>query len=411
MADLGSFADEGVQRCPYPFIRALHEHAPLYKDPKTGFYIVSRYADISYINSKPELFSNKTHVVVGGDQDTEIGLKIEAMYRERGAKRVHTLVTNDPPSHGVYRGMVDRIFTASFVKSMESYICDLVEELIDDFIDSGSFDMKRDFCFKLPISVIADQMGLPREDWMLFRRWSEAVLALVNPTIDPEMRVHFVEHHLEMQKYFFDQLEPYRRQPVDKLLSLLANAKIEGEYLSVEEYTSIAEQFLVAGNETTTAALAHAIAILIKRPDLADTLRGDPAKIPNFVEEVLRLHSPIMHIYRRVVEDTELHGVALPAETILDVCYLAGNYDEERFPDAGELRLDRSGSRNHLSFGRGIHYCIGNLLSRAELRIALERLLARVGAMRFDPAHGEPPLSASFQKHDLEFLHVCFDRR
>jgi len=256
--------------------------------------------------------------------------------------------------------------------------------------------------------IIADQLGMPRDKWQTFKLWSDSAIALVNPALESEEWQRLVKINIEMQQYLAERQRHYQLAPANNLLSLLANAEIEGVKLSTREFVSLGHQFLVAGNETTTGGIAQAVAMLIRDPSLMGTLRSDPNKIPAFVEESLRMHAPSPHLYRRTVQDTEVGGVKMPKDTMIMISYLAGNYDPKKFSCPGQVDLQRQGLRSHLSFGRGIHHCIGNLLARAELRISLGRLLDRLDDIRFDPAHPEPQIAAIFHIHQLDGLHIAF---
>jgi cytochrome P450 len=404
----GSFADEAVQRCPFPLIEKLHQEAPVYIDPITGFYVVSRYDDVAYISAHPELFSNTTTVILGGDDTAPSHAEVTRLYAEHGYQRLHTLVTNDPPSHTRYRAIVDKVFTASFVKGLHPYITALCNELVDEFIADGKTDLRQNYCLKIPMFVISDQLGVPREKWLTFKEWSDSAIALINPALETEERIRLVKIHIEMQQYLAKRMTEYRAAPVDNFLSHLATAELDGDTLSTAEFVSIAEQFLVAGNETTTGGIAHAIAMLIRDPALTATLRAEPAKIDNFVEEVLRMHAPSPHLYRQVLKETEISGVLLPKDSVIMLSYLAGNYDPAKYKCPEQVDLARPGIRNHLAFGRGIHYCIGNLLARSEMRVAVATILDRLADFQFDPAYPEPQFAAVYHIHQLDSLRIVF---
>lgn len=406
--NLGSFTDDSVKRCPFPLIEQLHSQAPIYQDPKTGFFVVSSYKDISYITDHPELFSNTTTVTFGGGEGKRGYEEVQRLYDENGWRRMHTLVTADPPTHTRYRSLVDKVFTPSFVKSLEPYVTAICDELIDGFIADGTTDLHKNYCIKIPMFIIADQLGMPRNKWETFKLWSDSAIALINPALESEEWQRLVMINIEMQQYLAARQKQYQLEPTNNLLSLLANAEIDGEKLSTREFVSLGHQFLVAGNETTTGAMAQAVAMLIRDPALTPTLRSDPGKIPAFIEESLRMHAPSPHLYRRVVHDTEVGGVRMPKDTMIMISYLAGNYDPKKFSCPAQVDLQRQGIRNHLSFGRGIHHCIGNLLARAELRIAVRRLLDRLDDIRFDPAHPEPQIAPIFHVHQLDGLHIAF---
>lgn len=405
---MDSFTNPEIQKCPYPFIARLHESAPVYRDPATGFFVIARYDDISYVSAHPELFSNQTEVIIGG-RNVPGADRVQALYEAEGFPRFHTLVTNDPPSHTHFRAIVEKVFAPSFVKSLEPYIRSLARELVDGFIGQGQVDLLHEYCVRLPVYVISDQLGVPRKDWRRIKGWSDASIALINPALDVEERLRLCRIHIELQNYLASVRKRYLAEPAESIFSRLASAEVEGERLTEEQFVNVAEQLLVAGNETTTGGIAHAIAGLIRDPALAARLRARPELVGNYVEEMLRLHAPSPHLYREALADVELGGVAIPKGSVLMLSYLAGNYDPTRYEAPDEVRLDRPGVRNHLSFGRGIHFCIGNQLARAEMRIAIEVLLEKLPALRFDPAFPEPGLAPIYHVHAMDSLHVVFE--
>lgn len=400
-----SFTDPAVQRCPFALIDRLHAEAPVYRDPATGFFVVARYDDIAYVAAHPELFSNRTDVVLGSDQAPGAE-EVARLYAENGHPRFHTLVTNDPPGHTHFRAIVEKVFAPSFVRKLEPYIRALAEELVDGFVRAGDIDMLAAYCIRLPMWVVSDQLGVPRDDWQRIKRWSDATMGLINPALPAEPRVALAKIHIELQNYLAEVRRRYLAQPEERYFSRLAHAEVEGQRLTEDEFVNVAEQLLVAGNETTTNGIAHAITALCRDPALADRLRADPDLVRAFVEEVLRLHAPSPHLYRTVLADVELSGIAIPKGSIVMISYLSGNYDPARYADAQAIDLDRPGIRNHLAFGRGIHFCVGNQLARAEMKIAIETLLARTKALAFAPGQPEPEIAPIFHVHAIESLHV-----
>ena len=406
MTTMESFTSPEVQKCPFPLIKKMHQEAPVTLDPATGFYVVVGYDDISYINQHHELFSVETSIILGVGAETPA---ITELYDNEGFQRMNTLVTADPPSHTFYRGFVDKVFTPTFVRSLEPYMRRLADELLDEIAPNGAADLLNDYCIKLPVYVIADQLGASRDHWREFKKWSDNVIQMINPALTDDERLQMVRTHVEMQKYLEEQRAACAVRPQEAtILSRLAHAQVDGKALTPQEFNNIAEIMIVAGNETTTSTFAHCFAELIRRPDIRAQLESDPSLIPNFVEEMLRLHAPSPHFYREVLEDVVLSGVAIPKGSIVMTSYLAGNYDPIKFPDPEEIDLNRLGVRNHLGFGRGIHFCIGHQLARAELRIGIEQLIRRLKDLEFDSSFAEPAIAPLFHVHALDQLHVRF---
>ncbi|HEX5805941.1 MAG TPA: cytochrome P450 [Macromonas sp.] len=402
-----SFTDPAVQRCPYHVLDRLREEQPVYRDPVTGFYVLTRYDDMVHVNQHPELFSNTTTVILDR-KHSPVAQEVACRYQDKGFLPMHTLVTNDPPSHTQYRSLVDRVFSAPFVKQLEGRITELADQLIDSFADRKQVDLMTEFAIKLPMYMISEQLGVSKEDWRRFKHWSDISLEQINPVLDPQRELAITDELIHMQQYLWARGEHYMKTPADTLLSRLVNTELEGRRLNAREYIAIAHQLLVAGNETTTSGIASGVLMLLQNPAVLQRLLAEPALVPNFVEEVLRLHAPSPNQYRQVKETCAINGVTLPKDSVVMVNYLSANRDPAKFDHPEQIDLDRANGRQHMAFGRGIHFCIGNQLARAEMRIAFERLLARLPQMKLDPAWPEPGYAPLYHVHALDQLHVVF---
>jgi cytochrome P450 len=408
MSDLqATFADPAVQRCPFPLFARLQAEAPVYRDPVTGFLVVSRYDDIVYVNQHPAVFSNTTSVIIDR-KDSPVAAEVARRYQERGFLPMHSLVTADPPVHTRYRALIDRVFTASFVKALEPHITELADTLIDGFIEAKRVDLLSEFAVKLPMYIISEQMGMPREDWKILKHWSDLTMEGINPTLAPERDLEITEQLIEMQQYFWRRGQAYLESPGDTLLSRLVHTEVDGERLEPRAYVSIAHHLLIGGNETTSNSIASGVWMWLQHPELRARLAADPSLVGAFVEEVLRMHAPSPHLYRQVLEDTQIGGIPVAKDSVLMISYLAANYDASKFDQPGCPMLDRPNGRQHMAFGRGIHFCIGNQLARAEMRIAFERLLARLPDLRLDPDKPKPEFASIFHVRGLRNLDVVF---
>lgn len=407
-SNLGTWASADIQRCPFPFLKRLREESPVYLDPVTGIYIVTRYDDIAAVTADPALFSNQTTMVMGV-RESSVADEVRRRFEARGFAEMHTLGTNDPPSHTAFRSLVDKIFTISHVRSMESDIRSIAGELIDGFARSGHADLLRDFAISLPMFVIADQLGVDRKDSARFKVWSTATMERQDPTLSPERQLAVADATIDMQNYLYANIQKYRVEPAGNLLSRLVQARIDGEPLSVEAMLNIAHTFLVAGNETTTSGIVSAMYILLEDPDLMAQVKSQPELIPSLVEETLRIHSPGPHLWRRATRNTRIGNVDIPEGATLQLSFLSANHDPEKWTCPEKVDLKRKGARNHMGFGRGIHFCIGAPLARAEMRIAVTLLLERLPNLRLASGHPPPQFAAMFQTHALDSLHVDFE--
>jgi len=373
-----SFTDVEVLKCPVAAYRRLHEEAPVHLDPVTGMYYVTRFADIRKIALDPRTFSNDTQLLSA--RQTPATERITAMYAEIDVTEVNTLVTNDPPSHRSYRALVDMAFRDQRITAIEPRIQEIANDLIDAF-PGDAFDFVKAFAIPLPIRMIAEQLGVPPTMIDTFKRWSDATIESTDPRLAPDRQIELAAQKREMFEFFLKHRSARQNAPDDTMISDIANAQYDGRPLNPSEFCGIMIQLLVGGNETTTSALASGAYYLATRPDLQDELRADPDKVRAFVEEVLRLEAPLAGLYRRATKAVAIGGVDIPEGAILHLRWAAGNRDEERFPNAAEIDLERANAAQHLAFGAGIHYCLGNQLARAELYHGFRALLSRSRAI------------------------------
>ncbi|MCC5885393.1 MAG: cytochrome P450 [Gammaproteobacteria bacterium] len=382
-----SLAQAEVQEHPYAYYHALHEQ-PIFYDSTLGCYICSRYDLMRQILRDTRVFSNVGSQTMDGFKAPPPGV---AEIRRQMIRQVDTLVTNDPPAHSRCRQMVDNPFTPRKVRSeLRGSIDEIVEQTIDAFIDDGECDFVKAFAEPVPLLVIADQLGVPREDAPKFKIWSDASVAPLGMMISPEEHVECTRRVKEMQDYFLEAFESRRREPRDDLLSHLLHVREEGvEPFSTEEMVSITQQLLVAGNETTTNALAAGMQLLIENPDQQRLLREDPSRIRIFVEEVLRVESPVQGLFRVVTEDVELAGVKIPKGARVMLRFAAANRDPEQYAEPDKLDVCRRNAGTHLAFGAGIHHCLGAALAREEMNSAFEQILARMDELHFLPERND----------------------
>jgi cytochrome P450 len=228
--------------------------------------------------------------------------------------------------------------------------------------------------------------------------------------IGHERQLECARSYVEFQHYFAAKLEERRREPRDDLMTDLINARVDKiEPLSIPEMLSILNQLLIAGNETTTNLIASAMMLLLQHPGQMASVVADNSLIPNFVEEALRLESPVQGLFRTAKVDTEVGGVAIPAGSRLVVMYGSGNRDDAHFPDGERFDVHRPNARTHVGFGQGIHFCLGAILARLEGRVAFETLLTRLRNIRLAGGRNDLTHTPSFILRGLKELHLEFD--
>ncbi|MET7395137.1 cytochrome P450 [Dactylosporangium sp. NPDC005572] len=381
MAD--AFYDDATVQCPYPHYAALRANDPAHRLAGEDVYLVTRHADCEAVLAQPEVFSSKAGP---GLRQRELMSTAKAPL-DAGYRVVRTLLTNDPPSHTRYRKLVAKAFTARRIAGLEPKIRTVVDDLVDALPAEGRVDLVRDLAQPLPLIVIADFLGVPRSDLDVFQKWSDDAAEVLGGTLTEQRSRECHQSLQELLGYFDERIAERRLQPSDDFLGLLLEARAADERpLQTEEMLAISYVTLVAGNETTVNLLSSLLLLLLRHPDQLARIRTDRSLIPAAVEEALRLEAPVQGSVRLATRDTEVAGTPVPKGSRLLVVAGAANRDPAVFTEPDRFDLDRGNSRSHLSFGKGIHFCLGAALSRLEATVALEHLLDRVERIELDPA-------------------------
>ena len=356
---------------PYPFYRRLREADPLHLTP-LGFRVASRHADVSAILRDKRF--GKDFV---GRMIRRSGPEIlnEPVYRSMS----HWMLQLDPPDHGRLRNLVVRAFTARRVDNMRPRIQQIVDDLIDRIEPQGHADLIADFAFRLPVAVICDMLGIPEEHRQVFLTGSRAGARLLDLT--PLSRAEIDEQNtfnVAMAEYFRALFERRRREPGDDLTTHLVRAEEDGSTLTNEELTANVILLFGAGHETTVNLIGNGLLALYRNPDQLDLLKSNLSLMANAVEELLRYDSSVQVTSRTALEYIEeIGGISLDKSQTI-VCLLgSANRDPEVYPHPDRLDVTRRDIRP-LSFGGGIHYCLGAQLARIEAEIAIATLLSRL---------------------------------
>ena len=406
LSELDFFSAE-VQECPFHVYQQLQEEAPVWQMPGTNVFVVTRYDDIREIIRDPGRFSSSFSALLNTGSSNE---EVNTIYGQ-GYEMVETLLTQDPPRHRVYRNLVNKVFSNKRIEGMRSEVEKMSNELIDQWIDEPEVDLLNRFCVPLPIYVISDQLGVPRSELSLIKKWSDASASRLGRLADEEEQIQNAKDIVEFQHYFAALLDRMREAPEDNIISDLANNTIdEGRLLTKPEALGMIQQILVAGNETSTSAIAGGVVLLIQNPDQQAMLRQHPDLIPAAVEEILRLETPTSGMWRRATADTEIGGVDIPEGAFLMVRFAAGNRDESIFTDGGAMSVARENADSHLAFGQGTHFCLGAQLARMEMQVALTGLLNRTTDWAL--VEGKNPLkhSPNVLLRGLTDLHISFSK-
>lgn len=413
--------DPEAIRCPYPYFDRVRDEQPVVYVPDIECWLVTRYADIVRVARDPTTFSSimPTGPVLARQQahavqsllsdEPELAAKLEAL---RGGTRV--LLSADPPDHVRQRKLVNRAFTPPKVKALEPRIRHVADELVDDFAGRGHAELVHEYGVLLPLTIIAECLGVADDELPQFKRWSDDFVAIIgNHAMSRDQLRSLLVSQNEFFVYFADKIAARRSEPRADLISDLVEATIDDEPLRDEEILAMLNQFLVAGNETTTKLIASSVRLLLEQPERMHRLRGDPSQVAGFVEEALRLEPPVQGLYRTAMVNAEVGGVAIEEGEHLMLVYAAGNRDADRFADPACLDPNRPHLMSHLAFGTGEHFCLGAALARAEGRIAIEVLLDRLDDLRpadgVDLAHLD--YEPSYVLHGIRRLPVAFTER
>ncbi len=378
--------DDETRECPFAYFQHLRQNEPVSFMPEIQAWYVSRYEDLRYVKKHPELFSSNMFEL--GDRGGGVRGAAEAYRAEHGWKRVSTLQRTDPPVHTKYRRLINNAFTVKRVREMTPYIETCVNDLIDQFIDAGEADFVWDYAIPLPCTVIADQLGVPRDMIWKLKEWSDAMLAPGSGFLDEAAAIDAARLVVDAQQFFASILEARRVEPRNDIISVLANAEVvdsdgaEPRPLDMYELQDLLDQLLTGGNETTTNALGSCLMLLLQRPHLLDELRDNPEALRNLVEETLRYETPVLHLWRVATQDTEIGGVAIPKGASVALGYASANRDEAVFDDGETFDPLRKKAGKHLAFGSGPHHCPGAALSRQELYSTFTILLHRLENLR-----------------------------
>lgn len=349
--------------------------------PAMNAHVVYSYDLCAEATGRVAEFSNDFGSLMGA-ADPEI----EAILKE-GWENPPTLLTADAPVHTRNRKLVNLAFSAPRVNAIEQDMRAKSIELIESFADRGECEFVKEFAVPLPVAMIAQQIGLDNDPAQV-KEWSDAAVDRFSQMVGRERELECAHQFVEFQKYLKAKIDERREKGGDDLLTDLVEARVEGETpLTDPEIMSIMQQFMVAGNETTTSTLAGGLLQLIRNPDqmaLAKAAAGgrDPKLIQNLVEEALRYETPTAGMWRVVTTDTELGGVPLKKGSMLQLRYAAANRDPAKFPDPDRFDITRQNARTHLAFGKGPHMCVGNMLSRKEMFVAFDELLERLTNFR-----------------------------
>lgn len=379
----GRFYADGNAREAYRWMRA---HEPVFRD-RNGQAAAASHEALLDAERNPELFSS-----AGGIRPDQPGMPY--------------MIDMDDPSHLLRRKLVNAGFTRKRVMDKLPSIGNLCDTLIDSVCEKGEADFVRDIAAPLPMAVIGDMLGVLPQERDLLLKWSDDLVCGLSSHVDEETIKLLMDTFAAYTAFTMDVIAKRRAEPTDDLFSILVNSEVEGQKMEDAEIVMETLLILIGGDETTRHTLSGGTEQLLRHPDQWNSVTADPERLPGAIEEMLRWTSPVKNMCRTLTADTEFHGTQLRKDEKIMLMFESANFDEGVFGDPENFRIDRN-PNNHLAFGFGTHFCMGNQLARLELNIMLTKVLQRLPDLRLADENMLPLRPANFVS-GLESMPVVF---
>lgn len=394
--------DLETRKYPYDHYAWLRENSPAYYVAEHDFWILSRHEHVAWGVNATDVLSSAEGIAV------ERVVDLSALGMEGAENLSEVMISKDPPDHRRLRDLVQKEFTPRRIAGWEAKVRDITEACVHDLIEhnkSGNADLTEHLATPLPVTVIAEILGIPTADRKKFKDWSEDIVYLIGGGIDPALQMTALGSAMELATYFDAIVNERRAQPGEDLISVLLGSTKDGDSLAHHEVIAQCMLFLIGGNETTTNLIGNTLHALVQHPDQLRRCVEDPSLIEWAIEETLRWDAPVQGLFRTSRSPFEIDGTEIPNDARVQLLYGSANRDERQYPNAANFDLDRR-SRNHFAFGGGPHYCIGAPLARLETRIAMEYLLPRIRNIEI---RDEPQMNYNVLVRGFRSLPIAFD--
>jgi len=358
---------------PYPTYARLRDEDPVHRNP-LGILIVSRYEDIHQVLRDP-------HTSVRRFDSGAYTPEHMKVLHKRGEDRPPSILGLDPPDHTRLRKLVQRTFTPRSIARMRQRTTTIVDDLLDELSKHATddpIDLIADYAFVIPFAVIHTMLGLPEADVERVRSWSHALTQTLEPYLTPEQVQAAIAGGDHMETYLRDAIAWKRQEPADDLLSDLVQVEEEGDRMTEDELLAMTNLLFVAGHETTVNLIGNGTHALLRHPEQLELVRSDESTDGTVADELLRYDSPVQTSGRRMMHDVEIAGIEVPAGELVLTALGSGNRDPIFWGEtADDLDVTRTNANRHVSFGSGIHHCLGAALARMEGEIAVTHLIRR----------------------------------
>lgn len=398
---------------PHPVLRRLRRESPILPAYQASHgrvqYLITTYDLVQQVLTNPALYSSEYAAILAGAGQSHPD--VDAI-RAQGFQEINSILTSDGSEHKRLRSLVGAAFVPQRVKKMGEDLVEVIERIIDGFADRGECDFNAEFAALLPAHSLARVMGFDHDRYADIHRWSNAIASRFGQMADLDQQIADERAILEAKRYMVEVVTQRRAAPGDDLISDLIAARAENEQpLTDLEILSTIFILLIGGIETTLGLIGFVMVRLLRDPTLMAAVRADEALVQPLVEEVLRMETPIAAMWRIACADVELGGVAIPKGSVLMTRLDSANRDETRFRDPDTFNMARPGNMRHVSFGGGVHACLGFRLARLELALAIPALLHRLQNIRIVEEKSDLRLVPSTHARNLRALHIAFDAK
>lgn len=407
--------DPVIRNDPFPFYAALREQRPVYHDPGIDVWLVTRHDDAIAVLRDDVNFS-----LEHGYQDRYANGHVEefaAIMEARGGGFIRDMAV-DPPVHTRYRKLTEKAFTAHRVKGLEPRIRKIVADIVEEVAARGQGDGMLDMAGPITARIICEQLGFDYVGAERIARWTKAVLDQIGRMQTRDEMLENAEVMCDLQNFVSAQIRDRQANPREDMISDLVHARLDDgsddPVLSYAEQIATVRGFLIAGNDTTAAAITNLLYVLATQEGLADALYplvDDDRTMNRVVEEILRLQPPVHGLFRTAMNDVTLSGTTIPKGAQVCIMYAAANYDESKFPDPGKLDWSRPNLGASITFGSGIHRCVGIALARMEIKVAAQEIIRRLGDIELAIGPHEITYLPTLATHTIERLPLTFRRR